>query len=102
MQRRKFLKNTSAAGLTLSSLLGATTLTRAENKIDNIPPDNFELNEVTIDELQQKMQSGKYTSRSLTEIYLKRIAAIDKSGPALNAVIELNPEAIAIADAMDA
>jgi len=51
--------------------------------------------------LQQKMQQGAYTAKSITELYLRRIAKIDKSGPALHAVIEVNPDALAIADAMD-
>ena len=62
---------------------------------------DFELDEVTIGILQQKMQSREYTSRSITEMYLKRIAAIDKNGPAINSIIELNPDALDIADAMD-
>lgn len=64
--------------------------------------DEFALLEATIDMLQQKMQSGEYTSQSITRLYLKRIAEIDKKGPALNAVIELNPDALAIAEQMDA
>ncbi len=47
------------------------------------------------------MQSKEYTSRSITELYLKRIDAIDKAGPKLNAVIQINPDALDIADAMD-
>src|SRR5713226_543441 len=47
------------------------------------------------------MNSGKYTARSLTEKYLRRIEAIDNHGPALNSVIEVNPDALAIADALD-
>jgi amidase len=47
------------------------------------------------------MQSGKHTARSITELYLKRIEAIDKNGSKLNSVIELNPDALSIADAMD-
>lgn len=101
MQRRKFLKNTSAAGLGISSILSAGNFVSAQKKKENFSADNFELNEITIDELQQAMQSGKYSSRSITEMYLKRIAAIDKSGPYLNAIIELNPDALSIADAMD-
>jgi amidase len=101
MQRRKFLKNTSAAGLGISSILGAGNFVSAKTKTENFAADDFELNEITIDALQQAMQSGKYTARSITEMYLKRIAAIDKSGPYLNAVIELNPDALSIADAMD-
>jgi amidase len=59
------------------------------------------LDEVTSDMLQQKMQNKEYTSHSITELYLKRIDEIDKNGPKLNAVIELNPDALSIADAMD-
>jgi amidase len=47
------------------------------------------------------MQSGEYTSKSITEMYLKRIESIDKNGPALNSVIEVNPDAISIAENMD-
>ncbi len=61
----------------------------------------FDLNEITVDELQQKMQQGELTSRAITKKYLHRIAALDKKGPAINAVIEINPDAMAIAEAMD-
>jgi amidase len=64
-------------------------------------PTDFVLSEATIDGLQQKMQQGAYTSRSITELYLKRIEQIDKAGPGLHAVIEVNPDALAIADEMD-
>ena len=47
------------------------------------------------------MKSGKYTARSIVEKYLARIDEIDKRGPAINAVIEINPDALAIADALD-
>ena len=63
------------------------------------PP--FELAEITIAELQDAMARGRFTSRSLTEMYLSRIDEIDKRGPAINAVIELNPDAQSIADALD-
>jgi amidase len=102
MQRRKFLKNSSAAGLTISSIFNIALPAESQTRSVNNGTDTFELNEITIDALQQAMQSGKYTSRSITEMYLKRIAAIDKSGPDLNAIIELNPDALSIADAMDA
>ncbi|MGA8766660.1 MAG: amidase, partial [Candidatus Acidiferrales bacterium] len=61
-----------------------------------------ELDEVTLVELQDGMKSGKFTARSLAERYLDRIAAIDTDGPALNSVIELNHDALTIADALDA
>jgi amidase len=104
MQRRNFLKTGSLAGLTLSTLVTASCSQPSTDKKtdvkDNIT-DDFELNEVTIDTLQQKMQSGDFTSRRITELYLKRIDAIDKSGPKLNSVIEVNKSALEMADAMD-
>lgn len=62
----------------------------------------FPLAEATIDELQARMQAGTLTSRELTAVYLQRIAAIDQAGPALHAVLEVNPDALAIAEALDA
>ena len=64
--------------------------------------DEFPLDEMTIDILQEKMNSGALSSRKITKLYLQRIAAIDKSGYNLRSVIELNPQALEIADAMDA
>ncbi len=61
----------------------------------------FELDEITIPELQNGMKSGKFTARTLAEKYLARIDEIDKRGPAVNAIIELNPDALSIADALD-
>ncbi len=60
------------------------------------------MREWTIVELQQKMRSGEYTARLITEMYLERIEKLDKQGPTINAVIELNPDALEIADALDA
>jgi amidase len=65
-------------------------------------PEPFELDELTITQLQDGMNSGKFTSRSLVDMYLQRIAAIDGQGPAINSVIELNPEAQSTADLLDA
>lgn len=62
----------------------------------------FPFAEATIDGLQARMAAGTLTARELTAAYLKRIARIDKGGPKLNAVIELNPDALAIADQLDA
>ena len=61
-----------------------------------------ELEEATIADLQQRMQSGQETARSLAEKYIARIEAIDRNGPALHSVIEINPDALAIADRLDA
>jgi len=60
-----------------------------------------DLEEQTIADLQAAMESGQRTSRQLVEAYVERIQALDASGPALRAVIELNPDALAIAEALD-
>ena len=57
--------------------------------------------EWTISELQEKMELGELTARRLAELYLERISEIDKDGPYINSVIELNPEALEIADTLD-
>jgi amidase len=68
-------------------------------------PPAFELEEATVADLRNRMTAGSLTARALTRRYLERIAAIDKidkHGPALNAVIEINPDALSIAAALDA
>ena len=62
----------------------------------------FPFAEATIDDLQARMAAGTLTARELTAAYLARIAEIDQAGPKLNAVIEVNPDALAIADQLDA
>ena len=57
--------------------------------------------EASILELAEGMRSGRWTSRDLTEEALRRIAQIDQSGPELNSIAEVNPEALWIADALD-
>ena len=69
--------------------------------LEQIFKKDFELDEITIDDLQKAFQSGQYSSRSLSEKYLARVAEIDKAGPRVNAVIELNPDALHIAEALD-
>ena len=61
----------------------------------------FDWEELTVRDAQAAMQSGRLTARRLTEMYLERIERIDRRGPALNSVIETNPDAQAIADALD-
>jgi len=66
------------------------------------PAEAFPLEEATVASLQQRMESGRDTARTLAEKYLARIEAIDRGGPALHSVIETNPDALAIADQLDA
>jgi len=61
----------------------------------------FDLSEATLADLAEGMRTGKHTARSLVESYLARIEALDRGGPALRSVIELNPDALAAADALD-
>jgi amidase len=63
---------------------------------------SLDLEEVTIAELQHRMAAGQETSRSIVEKYLARIDEIDRRGPELHSVLEINPDARSIADAMDA
>jgi len=103
--RRSFLQSTIATG-TAAALYPAMGSARANAAAGPDPkpaPDvrQFELEEITISELQDGMKSGKFTARSLVEKYSARIDEVDKHGPAVNAVIEMNPEALAIADALD-
>jgi amidase len=62
----------------------------------------FELNEITVMELNDAYEGGKYTAVQVTELYISRIEALNKKGPHLNAVIAINPDALAIAAALDA
>src|SRR5262249_12238217 len=73
------------------------TVTRSQQQ-----PPVFDLDEATFIELQERMASGRDTARSLTGKYLSRIEAVDRSGPSLRAIIEVNPDALDIADQMDA
>jgi len=59
------------------------------------------MQEYTITELQQKMNSGELTARRLAELYLERIDSIDRDGPRLNAILETNPDALALASSLD-
>src|SRR3954451_15489431 len=100
--RRKFLQATvaSTAAAALYPVLGAARQVGGPaSRAFSVKP--FELDEITISELQDSLGSGKYTSRSLVEKYSERIAEVDKSGPAVNAVIELNPDAHSIAESLD-
>ena len=102
--RRSFLKTTviggTAATLTpLYPALGAAREIVSAAPAPDIKP--FELDEITISDLQGGMKSGKFTARSLVEKYSARIEEIDKHGPAINSIIELNPDALSIADTLD-
>src|SRR6266446_4084792 len=112
--RRNFLRNGMTATLAAAAYpaLGAARVAdplpapgpgveNLERNFEQHFKKDFELDEITIDDLQKAFQSGQHSSHSFTEQYLVRIAEIDKAGPMVNAVIELNPDALKIADALD-
>ncbi|MFL5610774.1 MAG: amidase [Gemmatimonadaceae bacterium] len=99
MHRRDFVRLGAVGG----ALVVRGRPLAAETTIDRhrfvISP--FELEEATIADLQSAMTAGRMTARSITQQYLDRIAEIDRKGPTLRHVIEINPEALSIADSLD-
>jgi amidase len=98
MDRRDFLHSAALLGAARALPAGGV----ASRALLPAAAQSFELDEATIASLSLDMASGKRTARGITEQYLARIAAIDKAGPTLNSVIELNPDALRIADRLDA
>ena len=108
VDRRTFLNTTAAAGAAATlggrfpdSEFFGTSATPALVARAGVVPD-FELDELTIAQLRAALEQGRYTSKRLAELYLARIEDTDRNGPALRAVIETNPDALAIAEALDA
>ena len=98
LKRRGFFG--AAAGLAALGCAGTQEKEAAAEKEAAVKP--FEFDEATIGELRAAMQSGRCTARYITGKYLTRIEEIDRQGPKINSVIELNPEAEQIAEALDA
>lgn len=99
MKRREFLRAGLATGV---SAIATSVLGKTEPPVSGefkIPP--FALEEATIANLQAMMAKGEQTSVSITQAYLLRIHDIDQNGPSTKSVIEVNPDAMAIAAAMD-
>lgn len=100
--RRRFLKTGMLGGMAAAML---PSLSFAEKSIapyaGKAVIKSFDLDEITIGEISEGLKSGTYTVRSITEKYISRIKEIDKDGPAINSVIQLNPDALKIADELD-
>jgi amidase len=114
--RREFLRAGAIAGVAvgLAPVMGASGIEVRNNSPAHGTDGNstrqtsgaasvqsFELDEITIAELQDGMKSGKLTARSIAEQYLARVEAIDRNGPSIRSVIETNPDALAIAEELD-
>ena len=111
IDRRDFVASTLATAAataaaatigTVATLVPMHTAQAAVPEHDGTQPDAFPYAELSVAELQSRMTKGTLTSRTLTAAYLSRIAAVDRSGPTLNSVIETNPDALAIAAERDA
>jgi amidase len=109
IKRREFLQGSVVGG---ALALAGVSVTRAEagtnaeattgaHASTGASVSSFELEEMTIADLQKAMQAGKLSSRSITGKYLSRIEDVDKHGPTLTSVIEINPDALEIAEALD-
>jgi amidase len=106
MDRRTLLRHGVAA---TASAVAGPALARAANAAEirqvprTLPTESrtFELEELSVADLQTGMRSGAYTARTIAERFLTRIDEIDRRGPAISSVIEVNPDALAIADARD-
>src|SRR5262245_24317757 len=106
LDRRDFIRFgiAAAAGLSAGCERGIDPSPREASATPAAGADTsapFELDEVTIDQVQEGLKSGKYTCRSLAQKYLERIEALNAKGPKLHAVLETNPEALQIAEALD-
>ena len=104
MNRRTFVRNSVIGSVGLASLDLATAVKGSKSDSSsaaNPSPPAFELAELTIADLQSGMALGRYNAHSLAKKYLDRIDDVDKHGPAINAVIELNPDALSIANELD-
>jgi len=98
--RRDFLYGSTIPPLAAAGLSGCSF----NQKSGGEPPEkdySFELDEISIRELSQGLQNGKYSSEDITRLYLERIENLDHQGPELHAIIENNPDALQIARDLD-
>ena len=101
MNRRSFVRRSVAGAAGVAVTRVSVRARESRDVTSPTLPAEFELDELTVADLQAGMSSGKYTAHSITKKYLDRIDDIDKRGPAINSIIELNPDAPAIASEMD-
>ncbi|SKB93057.1 amidase [Dyadobacter psychrophilus] len=101
MKRRNFVRLASAAGITTVAFpfFQCKSNPAGQEKQEH---SEFALAEMTVAQMQEQMKNGTLSSHSITKHYLDQIASLDQDGPKIKAVIEINPDALALADAMDA
>jgi amidase len=101
VSRRNFVGTGVAAAVAITTQGRYAAAPSTGDTVEPSQVPDFALDEVSIDELRTRMQGGVTTARAIAEQYLARIDALDKRGPAVNAVIELNPDALATAAQRD-
>ena len=102
MKRRSFLQSSALGAAAITTIpLASCETGKKESTIPFSENDDFELNEISVDELQEKMEEGVYTAEKIVQLYLDRIESVDKSGPALNSILEINPDALEHARQLD-
>lgn len=103
MDRRTLLKlgALAAGGATLNASCATESAAPPADGAAGSGPEPFELDEVTLAELAAGQAEGRWTARELAELYLGRIDAVDRHGPALSAVIQVDPDAPAAAASLD-
>ena len=105
MDRRDFVRIGAVAGILAvrGKSLAAEPWDEVASSLrgDRLVVSPFELEEATIADLQAGMSSGRMTSHSITQLYMARIEELDRKGPTLRHVLEVNPDALSIADSLD-
>jgi amidase len=102
MIRRKFLLSSLLGGVAVTLPLANACKPTGDNTVASVSsPQKSYLDEVTLQQMQGWLKSGKYTSEDIVKTYLDQIKDIDKNGPATNSIIELNPDAIETARQLD-
>ncbi|MEM6736372.1 MAG: amidase [Bacteroidota bacterium] len=103
MKRRNFIQLSAITGTApLLGIKACAPSTTSNGNQKEKKEESFELEEWTVPQFQEAMESGKYTSRKICELYLARIEEKDQSENGLNSILEINPDALTIADQLDA
>jgi amidase len=100
MNRRSFLQWSAVTGARTTLVVGMTAAPIHGQAGSSAPPP-FSVEEATIADLQRLMASGQLTARQLVRLYLDRIEALDQKGSTLRSILEINPHALMIANALD-
>jgi amidase len=105
--RRTFINHVTVLGAAAASGISVPPAAHGAEPASAPPPAGrlpappFDLEEITVADLQAGLASGRYTSRGVVEQYLARIAAMDRAGPSIHSIIETNPEALDLAEQLD-